>query len=152
MLLRKVIYVLWRQNPNFESKKFLPPFHCQLKFFCLLHMIAHSYPYHLSRNKNFSLHTPWDKKFLFPKNTNFESKKFLPPFHCQLKFFCLLHMIAHSYPYHLSRNKNFSKHTSCVKKFLLSKNTNFSTKKFLTPFHTQLKFFCLLHMMAHISS
>ena len=114
-------------------------------------MIVNSFPYNASRNKNFILHTPWDKNFLLSQNTKFSTKKFLPPFHCQLKFFCLWHMIAHSLSYNASRNKNFSVHTPWDKNFLLSQNTKFSTKKFLPPFHCQLKFFCLLHVMAHMS-
>ena len=94
-----------------------------------------------SKNKNFIMHTPWDRNFLLSQNTNFSTKKFLPPFHIQLKFFCLWHMIAHSYPYHLSRNKNFTMQWSRVKNFLLTQNIKFSTKKFLPPFHCQLKFF-----------
>ena len=116
---------LLSQNTNFTSKKFISRLHSKLKFFCLLHMIAHSFPYHPPRNKNFSMHTPWDKNFLLSKNTKFSTKKFLPLFHSKLKFFCLLHMMAQLVACHLPRNKNFSMQWNWDKNFLLSKNKNF---------------------------
>ena len=92
-----------------------------------------------SKNKNFNMQWKRVKNFLLSKNTKIGSKKFLAPFHTQLKFFCLLHMIAHSYPYHSPRNKNFSMLWNRAKNFLLTQNSKFDSKKFLTPFHTQIK-------------
>ena len=130
---------LLTQNSNFENKKFLPPFHIQLKFFCLWQMIVNTFPYHAPRYKNFIMHTPWDKNFLLSQNSNFTTKKFLPRLHSQIKFFCLLYMIAHSYYYHLSRNKIFILHTPWDKNFLLSQNTKFESKKFLVWLYCQIK-------------
>ena len=89
-------------------------------------MMVNTFPYHAPRNKNFSMHTPWVKNFLLSQNTNFTSKKFLPPFHSKIKFFCLLHMIAQWVAYHLPRNKNFILHTPWDKNFLLPQNPKFS--------------------------
>ena len=77
------------------------------------------------------------------------SKKFISRLHCQTKIPFLLHMIARTFPHHPPRNKNFSMHTPWVKNFLLSQNTKNGSNKFLSRLHTQLKFFCLLHMMLH---
>ena len=38
-------------------------------------MMENTFPYSPSRNKNFSMHTPWDKNFLLTQNTNFFTKK-----------------------------------------------------------------------------
>ena len=106
---------------NFSTKKFLPLFHCQLKFFCLLHMIAHSYPYNPSRNKNFSMHTPREINFLLSQSHQKfslvinlftfsycqNSKKFISRLHCQIKIPFLLHMIASTFPHHSLTNAIF---------------------------------------------
>ena len=128
----KIFY--WHKTQKSQVKKFLPPFHTQLKLWNLdrwwkIHSLTVP-----QRNKNFSTHTPWVKNFLLSQNSNFSTKKFLPPFHIQLKFFCLLHMIAHSFPYNASRNKNFSMHTPWDKNFLLSKNPIFSQKSQVKKF------------------
>ena len=52
-------------------------------------MIVNTFLYNTSRNKKFSKHTPWDKFFLLSQNTKFSTKKFLLPFHLQLKLWNL---------------------------------------------------------------
>ena len=144
---------LLSKNANFSTKKFLPPFHTKLKFFCLLHMIAHSYSYHASKNQIFILHWNWDKNFLLSKNPNFSKShkwKISTSLPLPDKIMKPWWMMVNTFPYNASRNKNFILHWKRSRIFLLSHNTNFTSKKFLPPFHCQLKFFCLLHMMAQL--
>ena len=124
--LPKSLFHGWPFSYCQNSKKFISRLHCQIKIPFLLHMIASTFPHHPPRNKNFSMHTPWVKNFLLSKNSKNGSNKFISRLHTQLKFFCLLHVIAQSYPYNPSRNKNFSVHTPWDKNFLLSKKWKFS--------------------------
>ena len=103
-----------------NSKKFISRLYCQIKIPFLLHMIASTFPHHPPRNKNFSMHTPWVKKFLLSKITNFTSKKFLSRLHSKLKFFCLLHVMLHAAPQHPWKIHNFIWHTPPTINFLLS--------------------------------
>ena len=79
-------------------------------------MMENTFPTVPQEIKNL-VHWNWVKIFLLSQNTNFDSKKFISRLHSKLKFFCLLHMIAHSFPYHPPRNKNFSMQWNRVKKF-----------------------------------
>ena len=53
------------------NKKILTLLHIQLKNMKLWWMIAHSYPYHPPRNKNFIMYWNWDKNFLLSQNPKF---------------------------------------------------------------------------------
>ena len=125
---------LFSKNIDFSTKKFSnePPLQAKIFLFA-----AYDNPLtplaSLKESKFLSCTHPEIKIFYSQKSENFpktSSKKFLPPFHCKLKFFCLLHMIAHSLSYNAPRNKNFVMQWSWVKNFLLTQNTNFESKKF----------------------
>ena len=58
-------------------------------------MMENTFPYSPSRNKNFSMHTPWDKNFLLTQNTNFSTKNYFSPPQ-QAKIFLF---VAHDSPF-----------------------------------------------------
>ena len=99
------------------------------KIMRLWQMMVNTFPYIPSRNKNFGMHTPWDRNFLLSQNTNFSSKKISTSLPHPAKIVKPWWMIVNICPCIPPRNKNFSMHTPWDKKFLHSQNIKFESKK-----------------------